>query len=492
MAHHGMVATSQPLAAQAGLQILMRGGNAIDAAVATAAVLSLVEPMSVGIASDLFAVIYIVKEHKLYVLNSSGMAPTGATVERFNQLGYHWNPKNWGPTSGMPPYGILVVTVPGTVWGWEAVLKRFGKLSFQEVLDPAAQYAEEGFSISERIAHDWRLPDALPLQECCQQKDPDSVKTWYVNGRSPEAGQVFRNPDLARTLRLLQKGGADAFYRGEIARAIVAKSDALGGTMTLQDLASYKGEWVEPAASTYHGFDIFELPPPSQAWSTNEMLNILEACVPRWVPGQSLASLGPANAKFLASDGGSEKARLRRPVQVQRRPRLQFRPRGQAAFEILCSVAVRQGRPRASFDAGPEWQHRSGRRHDRSVCGRRRGQHGFVGEQQLQLVRVGDHGARIRLPAAQPRRAVHAGSGQPQRDRPAQAPLQHSVGRVRDARWATLDDHYPDGRRHAGPRSCAGTGEYSRPRRESASRGRHGALPPQSGSERIEHGVAAV
>jgi len=298
MAQHGMVATSQPLAAQAGLQILMRGGNAIDAAVASAAVLSLVEPMSVGIASDLFAVIYIAKEHKLYVLNSSGMAPTGATVERFNQLGYHWNPKNWGPTSGMPPYGILVVTVPGTVWGWEAVLKRFGKLSFQEVLDPAAQYAEEGFSISERIAHDWRLPDALPLQECCKQKDPDSVKTWYVNGRSPEAGQVFRNPDLARTLRLLQKGGADAFYRGEIARAIVAKSDALGGTMTLQDLANYKGEWVEPAASTYHGFDIFELPPPSQAWSTNEMLNILEACVPRWVPGQSLASLGPANAKF--------------------------------------------------------------------------------------------------------------------------------------------------------------------------------------------------
>jgi gamma-glutamyltranspeptidase/glutathione hydrolase len=298
MAQHGMVATSQPLAALAGLRVLMQGGNAIDAAVATAAVLSLVEPMSVGVASDLFAIVYIAKQHKLFVLNSSGMAPTGATVERFNKLGYRWNPSNWGPTSGMPPYGILVVTVPGTVWGWEAVLKRFGKLTFKEVLEPAAQYAETGFPISERIAHDWRLPNALPLEGCCTRQDPDSIRTWTVDGQSPAVGQLFRNPDLARTLRLLQKGGAEAFYKGEIARAIVAKSDALGGTMTLEDLANYQGEWVEPAASTYHGFELFELPPPSQAWATNEMLNILEACVPQWAPGQSLASLGPANVKY--------------------------------------------------------------------------------------------------------------------------------------------------------------------------------------------------
>jgi gamma-glutamyltranspeptidase/glutathione hydrolase len=298
MARHGMVATSQPLAAQAGLRVLMQGGNAIDAAVATAAVLSLVEPMSVGVASDLFAIIYIAKERKLFVLNSSGMAPTGATLERFNKLGYRWNPSNWGPTSGMPAYGILVVTVPGTVWGWEAVLKRFGKLTFKEVLEPAAQYAESGFPVSERIANDWRLPNALPLEGCCTQQDPDSIRTWTVDGQPPAAGQLFRNPDLARTLRLLQKGGAEVFYKGEIARAIVAKSDALGGTMTLEDLSNYQGEWVEPAASTYHGFELFELPPPSQAWATNEMLNILEACVPQWAPGQSLASLGPANAKY--------------------------------------------------------------------------------------------------------------------------------------------------------------------------------------------------
>lgn len=298
MASHGMVVTSQPLAAQAGLQVLMRGGNAVDAAVATAGVLSLVEPMMVGVASDLFAVIYVAKDRKVYVLNASGRAPTGATLARLNALGYHWDTHNWGPGSGMPTYGILPVTVPGTVWGWQAALKRFGKLTFREVLAPAARYAEDGFPVSERIAHDWTLPNALPLRECCSERDPDSVKTWYVNGRPPRAGQIFKNPDLARTFRLLQAHGAEAFYKGEIARAIVAKSRALGGTMTLADLADYRGEWVEPARTRYHGNDVFELPPPSQAWAANEMLNVLETCMDRWVPGRTLASLGPANPQY--------------------------------------------------------------------------------------------------------------------------------------------------------------------------------------------------
>src|SRR5665213_537368 len=134
MARHGMVVTSQPLAAQAGLQILKQGGNAIDAAVATAAALNVMEPMMVGVGGDLFTVLYIAREHKLYVLNASGMAPSRATVKRFNTLGYRWNRQNWGPGSGMPQHGILTVTVPGTVWGWDAVLKRFGTLTFREVL----------------------------------------------------------------------------------------------------------------------------------------------------------------------------------------------------------------------------------------------------------------------------------------------------------------------------------------------------------------------
>jgi gamma-glutamyltranspeptidase/glutathione hydrolase len=298
MAQHGMVVTSQPLAAQAGLQVLRGGGNAVDAAVATAAVLNVVEPMMEGLGGDLFAVIYVARGRKVYVLNASGTAPTGATVERFNELGYHWDSKNWGPGSGIPVHGILPVTVPGAAWGWQEVLRRFGTMTFKQVLVPAIQYAEHGFPVSERIAHDWRLPKALPLRGRCTQLDLDSVKTWYLNGTPPKPGEIFKNPDLARTFRLLQAQGAEAFYKGVIAKAMVAKSTALGGTMTLEDLAHYHGEWVEPARTRYHGYELLELPPPAQAWAANEMLNILQACVAEWAPGKTLASLGPTNPLY--------------------------------------------------------------------------------------------------------------------------------------------------------------------------------------------------
>jgi gamma-glutamyltranspeptidase / glutathione hydrolase len=303
MARNGIVTTSQPLAAQAGLDILRKGGNAVDAAVATAAVLSVVEPMNVGPAGDLFALIYIAKENKLYALNASGMAPTGQTVARLNSLGYSWDAKNWGPGSGMPEGGILLVTVPGAVWGWGEVQQRFGALTFKETLQPAIDYAEQGFAISERIAVDWVLPKGLPAnpadpRKCCTQLDPDSVATWYIRGKQPTAGQIHRNPGLAKTLRILQQQGRDGFYKGDIARAIVDKSSKHGGTMTLEDLASYRGEWVTPATTNYHGYDVFTLPPPAQTWATDEMLNILEVCVPKWAPGQTLATLGPANAKY--------------------------------------------------------------------------------------------------------------------------------------------------------------------------------------------------
>jgi gamma-glutamyltranspeptidase / glutathione hydrolase len=297
MAPHAMVTTSQPLAAQAGLQIMRQGGNAIDAAVAAAAVLNLVEPMNTGVGGDLFAIIYVAKEKSLYVLNASGMAPSGATLAHYGELGYRADPENWGPGSGMPGRGILTVTVPGSAWGWDEALARFGKLTFKEVLQPAVDYAENGFPISQRIGNDWHLPNALPLERCCTSLDPDSVSTWYVGGKQPVAGQIFRNPDLAKTLRLLQLHGRDGFYRGEVAQAIVAKSNALGGSMTLDDLASYKGEWVTAARSDYHGYTLNELPPPSQDWGANLMLNVLEACVPKWVKGETLASLGPRSPK---------------------------------------------------------------------------------------------------------------------------------------------------------------------------------------------------
>jgi gamma-glutamyltranspeptidase/glutathione hydrolase len=298
MASHGMVSTSQPLAAEAGLKILMRGGNAVDAAVATAATLNVVEPMMTGMGGDLFALIYIAKDHRLYALNASGKAPSGATLAHLNALGYHADPRQWGPGSGMPPHGILEVTVPGSVWGWDEVLRRFGRLKFKDVLSSAIDYAEHGFPVSERIASDWRLPSALPLKGCCTESDPDSVRTWYIDGKPPKPGQLFKNPALARTFELLAEQGRDAFYKGKIAAAIVAKSTKLGGTMTLQDLADYAGEWNEPASSNYHGATLNELPPPSQDWAANEMLNILESCVPMWTSGGSLGSLGPVNPAY--------------------------------------------------------------------------------------------------------------------------------------------------------------------------------------------------
>ena len=300
LSRHGIVATSQPLAAQAGLRVLMAGGNAIDAAVATAAVLNLVEPMMVGVGGDLFAIFYIAKEKKLYQLNAGGMMPTGATVQRYNSLGYVYDPKNWGYGSGLPVYGILSAPVPSAAWGWDEALRKFGTMTFKEVLQPAIDYAENGFPISEVIGNSWRLPNAVncSAQTGCAELDPDSVKTWYTNGQPPKPGELFRNRDLARTFRLLQQGGRDAFYKGEVAEAIVAKSKALGGTMTLEDLANYYGEWVAPPTTNYHGYDVYETMAPSQAWNTLEILNILEVCVPRWVSGKSLADLGTANPQY--------------------------------------------------------------------------------------------------------------------------------------------------------------------------------------------------
>ncbi|HET7084363.1 MAG TPA: gamma-glutamyltransferase family protein [Rhizomicrobium sp.] len=300
---NGMVATSQPLAAQAGLEMLRRGGNAVDAAVAAAAVLNLTEPMNVGMGGDLFAIIYTAKDHKLHVLNASGKAASGQSVEFMNAHGYRADPANWGPGSGMPQRGILSATVPGAAWGWQEVLDKYGSMTFKQVLEPAATYASQGVPVAERAAFDWRLPRAVnavasDVSHCCTAQDPDSIHAWYINGQQPKAGQIFRNPDLAKAFRLLQAQGRDAFYKGDIAKAIVAKEKALGGTMTLQDLADYKGEWVEPVTSDYHGFTLAELPPPSQGFAANEMLNILATCIGTVYPGQTLASLGPTDPRY--------------------------------------------------------------------------------------------------------------------------------------------------------------------------------------------------
>ncbi|HKD46697.1 MAG TPA: gamma-glutamyltransferase family protein [Rhizomicrobium sp.] len=302
MARNGIVATSQPLAAETGVEILRQGGNAVDAAVAAAAVLNLVEPMNVGLAGDMFAIIYTAKDHKLHVLNASGMAASGQTLAFMNAHGYNYNPANNGPGSGMAR-GVLSVTVPGAAWGWGEVLDKYGTMTFKQVLEPATRYAEQGFPISERIAFDWHLPKAVnanrsQLENCCSELDPDSVKTWYIDGKQPAAGQIFRNPDLAKTFRILENKGRDGFYKGPVAQALVDKVRSLGGTMTMDDLANYKGEWTEPVMTDYHGYTLAELPPPSQGFAANEMLNILATCTGKVYPGQTLASLGPRDARY--------------------------------------------------------------------------------------------------------------------------------------------------------------------------------------------------
>jgi len=281
LARNGIVATSQPLAAEAGLRILQKGGNAIDAAVATAAVLNVVEPGSAGLGGDVFALVWLAKERRLIALNGSGRAPAGATVQ-------HIAPH--AQEGHVPLHGIDSVTVPGAVDGWDALLKRGGTLTFRELLEPAATLAEQGFAVSERIHNDW-IYGAKVLAA-----DPDSVKTYLKGGQPPALYSLFRNPDLAHALRVLQAKGRDAFYEGEIAQAIVAKSSALHGTMTLEDLRKTRATWETPITTNYHGYDVFELPPNTQGFAVLEMLNILEVCAPK--AGVNLAQLGPASPLY--------------------------------------------------------------------------------------------------------------------------------------------------------------------------------------------------
>jgi gamma-glutamyltranspeptidase/glutathione hydrolase len=281
LARHGMVATSDPLAAEAGLEILRRGGNAIDAAVATGAVLDVTSQNDTGIGGDLFALVYIAKDKKLYALNSAGWAPAGWTPAFFtSKLGVKAVPNN----------GVNAATVPGAISGYDALLKRFGTLGFTETFERAARLAEEGWGLAERRHSDLRgATNGL-------RNDPDSAATFLVDGQTPALYSIIRNPALAKALRLIQAQGRDVFYRGAIADAIVAKVQANGGVMTKADLGEFQSEWTEPISTNYHGYDVFELPPPGQGFAALEMLNILEVCVPKF--GTSLAALGPADPQY--------------------------------------------------------------------------------------------------------------------------------------------------------------------------------------------------
>ncbi|WP_345362623.1 gamma-glutamyltransferase [Actinoallomurus liliacearum] len=283
VARHGAVATSQPIAAQAGLRILQKGGNAVDAAVATAAVLGLVEPESAGLGGDLFAIYYSAKDRKLFGLNSSGWSPKAWDLDYFHARGFD-------EKTGMPEHGVDSISVPGAVEGWHRLLERFGTRGFDVVLEPAVTLAEEGFGITEQIHSDWEEGvDVL-------KTDADSVRVFLRDGKAPPLYSIFRNPDLAHALRVLQRKGRDAFYTGEIADAVVAKIKKLNGAMTSADLAEFHAEWVEPISINYHGYDVYEMPPNTQGFAALEMLNILQQCGP--VLGLNLANLGPRSPEF--------------------------------------------------------------------------------------------------------------------------------------------------------------------------------------------------
>ena len=242
LARHGIVATSDPLAAQAGVEILRQGGNAIDAAVAAGAVLDVTSQNDTGIGGDLFALVWSAREKKLYALNSGGWAPAAWTPQFFTErLG----------AKSVPGAGVNSATVPGAISGYDALLKRFGSMTFEQTFERAARIAEEGWGQAERRHADLRSATTG------LRADADSRQTFLIDDHAPGLYSIIRNPTLAKALRLLQKQGRDAFYRGDIAAAIVAKVQANGGVMTKDDLAEFQSEWVEPISTTYHGYDVY-------------------------------------------------------------------------------------------------------------------------------------------------------------------------------------------------------------------------------------------
>jgi gamma-glutamyltranspeptidase/glutathione hydrolase len=256
----GIVAASQPLAARAGVQILERGGNAIDAAIAANATIGLMEPTGNGIGGDLFAIVYWAKTGEIFGLNSSGWAPSGLTVELLATKGIET----------MPSRGIYSVTVPGVVAGWDALRGKLGTLPFSEILAPAIHYAENGFPLSEVIARGWARSQEMLAAH------PSSKETFLIDGRSPRAGEVFRNPDLARSLRRIAEKGRDGYYKGPTAEAILAISAETGGVFASSDLEEFEPEWVQPIETSYRGWKVYEIGPNTQGIAALMMLNLME------------------------------------------------------------------------------------------------------------------------------------------------------------------------------------------------------------------------
>jgi gamma-glutamyltranspeptidase/glutathione hydrolase len=256
----GIVAAESPLAAQAGVRVLESGGNAVDAAIATNAMMGVVEPMMNGIGGDLFAIVYDAKANKLYGLNASGWAPKALTIEFLRKQGIR----------DMPQHGVHAITVPGAVDGWRALAEKFGRKKLGEDLAAAIRTAEQGFPVPEWTAAYWAAEVDL------LRSDEAASKTYLPNDRAPRVGEVFRNADLAWSLQQIAEHGRDAFYKGAIAQKILETMKHHNGTMAAEDLAGYSSEWVEPISTTYRDWTVYEMPPNGQGIAALEMLNIME------------------------------------------------------------------------------------------------------------------------------------------------------------------------------------------------------------------------
>ncbi len=275
IAQNGMAATSQPLATQVALDILKKGGSAMDAAIAANAMLGLVEPASCGIGGDIFAIVWDAKSKKLFGFNGSGRAPKALTLDYFveNNMNY------------VPFYGPLPVTVPGCVDGWFAMHEKFGKLPMTALLQPAIDYGNKGFPVSEVIAYEMESNYEVLKDQ------PGFEATYMINGRTPKKGEVFRNPDLANSYQLIADKGRDAFYKGKIARTISDFMEKHGGFLSYDDFTAHTSNWIEPVSVNYRGYDVWELPPNGQGTAALQMLNILE--------GYDIASMGFGSTEYL-------------------------------------------------------------------------------------------------------------------------------------------------------------------------------------------------
>tara|TARA_B100000989_G_scaffold242692_1_gene189647 strand:- start:36 stop:1721 length:1686 start_codon:yes stop_codon:yes gene_type:complete len=275
IAQNAMVATSHPLASQIGIDILKKGGNAIDAAIAANAALGLMEPTGNGIGGDLFAIIWIEKEKKLYGLNASGRSPENLTLEYFKENNF----------KSIPAYGPLPVSVPGCVDGWFELHNKFGKIKMRDILKPTIKYAEDGFPVTELVSYYMKVAsDRL-------QDYPNFKETYFINDSTPNKGQIFKNPDLANTLRTIIKNGRKGFYEGEIAHTIANFVQDQGGFLSYDDLKNHKSEWIEPVSTNYRGFDVWELPPNGQGIAALQILNLLE--------GYDIRSMGFGSADYI-------------------------------------------------------------------------------------------------------------------------------------------------------------------------------------------------